>query len=98
MTQNKTVPYLKIHPNDNVLVALQDLPSGTTFLLDNGELALPQDVHAKHKFYVHDMKEGDDVIMYGTLVGKAANKYSKRRFNDNGQYKTRRRFLCLHGI
>ena len=77
MTQDKTVPYLKIHPDDNVLVALQDLPSGTTFLLDNGELVLTQDVHAKHKFYVHDMKEGDDVIMYGTLVGKAQTSIPK---------------------
>ena len=77
MTQNKTVPYLKIHPNDNVLVALQDLPSGATFLIDNGEVDLPQDVHAKHKFYVHDMKEGDDVIMYGTLVGKAQTNIPK---------------------
>ncbi len=77
MTQDKTVPYLKIHPDDNVLVALQDLPFGTTFLLDNGELVLTQDVHAKHKFYVHDMKEGDDVIMYGTLVGKAQTNIPK---------------------
>src|SRR6185503_19353716 len=77
MTQDKTVPYLKIHPDDNVLVALQDIPFGTTFLLDNGELVLTQDVHAKHKFYVHDMKEGDDVIMYGTLVGKAQTNIPK---------------------
>ncbi len=45
MTQNKTVPYLKIHPNDNVLVALQDLPSGATFLIRQwGSWILPQDV------------------------------------------------------
>ncbi len=77
MTADKAVPYLKIHPEDNVLVALQDLPTGTRFLLNNGELILPQDVHAKHKFYVHEMNKGDDVIMYGTLVGKAQTSIPK---------------------
>ena len=63
--------YLKIHPGDNVLVALRDLSSGTPISLADGELVLQQDVSAKHKFFIHDMAEGDEVIMYGTLVGKA---------------------------
>ena len=62
--------YLKIHPDDNVLVVLRDLPSGTAISFENGTLILQQDVGAKHKIFVHDMKTGDDVIMYGTLVGK----------------------------
>ena len=70
MEEDNGIPYLKIHPNDNVLVALKDLPSGTFFSLGNDKLVLPQDVAAKHKFYAKDMKEGEDVIMYGTLVGK----------------------------
>ncbi|HEY0677650.1 MAG TPA: altronate dehydratase family protein [Chitinophagaceae bacterium] len=63
-------PFLKIHPGDNVLVALKDLPSGTSVVFDNGNLVLQQDVAAKHKFFINEMKAGDDVIMYGTLVGK----------------------------
>jgi altronate hydrolase len=63
-------PYLKIHPDDNVLVALKDLRSGTSISLDSGNLVLQQDVAAKHKFFIHEMKTGDEVIMYGTLVGK----------------------------
>ncbi|MFL5811607.1 MAG: UxaA family hydrolase [Flavisolibacter sp.] len=64
-------PYLKIHADDNVLVALKDLSSGNTIYLDNEQLVLLQDVSAKHKFFTTDLNEGDDVIMYGTLVGKA---------------------------
>src|SRR5215218_10877159 len=64
-------PYLKIHPDDNVLVALKDLSSGMSVYVDNDQLTLQQDVAAKHKFFATDLKEGDDVIMYGTLVGKA---------------------------
>jgi altronate hydrolase len=68
--ENGILPYLKIHPDDNVLVALKNLPSGTAIVFDNNTLVLQQDVNAKHKFFIKDMNNGDDVIMYGTLVGK----------------------------
>lgn len=71
------IPYLKIHPNDNVLVALKDLTSGTSFLMEDQQVTLPRDVAAKHKFFVHDMSKGDDVIMYGTLVGKVQSDISR---------------------
>src|SRR6185503_5070387 len=77
MTEETTIPYLKIHPDDNVLVALQDLPSGTSFSLENGQLTLLQEVPAKHKFFINNMKEGDSIIMYGTLVGKVRSNITK---------------------
>jgi altronate hydrolase len=52
------------------LVALRDLPSGTALSFNNETLILQQHVGAKHKIFIHDMKAGDEVIMYGTLVGK----------------------------
>ena len=69
--------YLKIHPDDNVLVALKDLSSGTSVSFENDTLVLQQDVKAKHKFFINDMNEGDDVIMYGTLVGKVQSDIPK---------------------
>jgi altronate hydrolase len=62
--------FLKIHPDDNVLVALRDLSPGLTVFIDGVEFRLIQKVGAKHKFFIRDMHEGDEVIMYGTLVGK----------------------------
>ena len=70
MVKDGIQPYLKIHPDDNVLVALKNLSSGTTISFNDGTLILQQDVGAKHKFFINDMNTGDDVIMYGTLVGK----------------------------
>jgi altronate hydrolase len=61
--------FLKIHPDDNVLVALKDLACGTSIPIGSEELVLGQDVAAKHKFFTNDMSAGDPVIMYGTLVG-----------------------------
>ncbi|HTL08836.1 MAG TPA: altronate dehydratase family protein [Chitinophagaceae bacterium] len=61
---------LKVHPKDNVLVALQDLASGQAVQYEAQQFILPQAVHAKHKFFEHDMQAGDEIIMYGVLVGK----------------------------
>lgn len=66
-----TTRLLKIHPNDNVLVALQDLSKGETIIHDGEIYLLQDDIHAKHKFFMQDMEEGDPIMMYGVLVGKA---------------------------
>jgi altronate hydrolase len=63
-------PFLKIHPKDNVVVALNDLAAGTLVYIDKNEFLLCQPIAAKHKFFINDMFPGDGVIMYGSLVGK----------------------------
>jgi len=75
--RTKVQTYLQIHPNDNVLVALQDLLAGTTVITKSREVILQQPIGAKHKFFVNDMEAGDEVIMYGTLVGKVQVPVSK---------------------
>ena len=63
---------LKVHAEDNVLVALSDLPPGTEVAFNGETYALPEKVPAKHKLATHALEPGDPVIMYGVLVGKAA--------------------------
>ena len=63
--------YLKIHPADNVYVALTDLKKGEKLNLNGRQLTLADDVPAKHKFLEKSLKPEEEVIMYGTLVGKA---------------------------
>lgn len=60
--------FLKIHPSDNVYVALSDLRKGEKI---NDTLTLVDDVPAKHKFLDRALKPDDEVIMYGGVVGKA---------------------------
>jgi altronate hydrolase len=62
---------LKVHPKDNVLVALTNLPKGEKVDYKNEQYILQDTIAAKHKFFTNDMKAGDSVIMYGVLVGKA---------------------------
>ncbi len=61
---------LKIHPKDNVLVALQNLSKGDIIQYEGGEYLLQENIDAKHKFFTQDLNAGDKVIMYGVLVGK----------------------------
>lgn len=62
---------LKVHKNDNVLVALTNLKKDTTISFEGVDYILQDDIDAKHKFFIQDMNAGDAVIMYGVLVGKA---------------------------
>ncbi len=62
---------VKVHRNDNVIVALVNLAKGETISFEGASYVLQQDIPAKHKFFMQDMNPGDEVIMYGVLVGKA---------------------------
>lgn len=63
---------LKIHPKDNVLVALQDIGVNEQIIYKGETYQVVEDIPAKHKFYIQNMSKGEEVIMYGTLVGKTA--------------------------
>ncbi|WP_128544715.1 UxaA family hydrolase [Larkinella soli] len=62
---------LKVHPADNVIVALQNFNSGEQIDFEGDSYTLPIGVGVKHKFVTEDLQPGDSVIMYGVLVGKA---------------------------
>jgi len=62
---------LKVHHEDNVLVALRDLPAGAEVHFGAERFLLPGAVRAKHKIATRDLAPGDAVTMYGVLVGRA---------------------------
>jgi len=61
---------LKINAKDNVLVALQNLDTGAQVIYEGHTYPILEAIPAKHKFFMHDMKTGEALIMYGVLVGK----------------------------
>lgn len=61
--------YLLIHPNDNVIVALKDLPKGTIIHHNGTAIELKENISQKHKIYLQDFKSGSSIYMYGVLVG-----------------------------
>lgn len=62
---------LRIHPADNVLVALSNLATGEKITTDHTTVQLVDDIPAKHKFVEKAMNVDDEIVMYGVLVGKA---------------------------
>lgn len=62
---------LQVHPNDNVLVALQDLAKGETILFNGVEYILKEEIPAKHKFTTKPIAADEAIVMYGVLVAKA---------------------------
>lgn len=68
---------IKLHPNDNVLVALTDLEKGRIVVFDNESFEMKDTIKAKHKFYMSDFQLGDEIFMYGVLVGKVQSNVFK---------------------
>ncbi len=62
---------LKIHPADNVLVALADLKAGEKISFNGTSFTLTESIPAKHKFAQTSLQPQAEIIMYGVLVGKA---------------------------
>ncbi len=79
---------LKVHPKDNVLVALANLRKDSTVSYEGTDHVLQEDIPAKHKFFMRDMAAGDDIIMYGVLVGKVqhAVKQGARMTTENTKH------------
>ncbi len=61
---------LCLDPTDNVGVALTDLAIGERFELNGFKGNIINSVAAKHKFALRDFSIGEDVLMYGTIVGE----------------------------
>jgi altronate hydrolase len=61
---------LKVHPADNVLVALTDLQAGEQVIYQHETYMVKELIPAKHKFAIVDIPAGGEIIMYGVLVGK----------------------------
>jgi altronate hydrolase len=62
---------LQLDSRDNVLIALTDLKAGDRIEFGGHSYTLAKSVPAKHKFATRDLSIGDDVVMYGVLVGRA---------------------------
>lgn len=68
--EKERLEFLQIHPKDNVLVALRDLPEGYILNFQGKEIILKRAVNAKHKFNIDALQKDAEIYMYGVLVGK----------------------------
>ncbi|MFH6998660.1 UxaA family hydrolase [Flavobacterium sp. FlaQc-57] len=73
-TQKKLI---KVHPTDNVAVALVNLSAGEVIHFEGEDITIESDVKMKHKIAMVPFNVGDRIIMYGVLVGKASARIEK---------------------
>lgn len=68
---------LKINADDNAIVALTDLNPGDVVNVAGEDITIQEKIAAKHKFAETDLQVGDEVKMYGVLVGKSTQPIKK---------------------
>lgn len=61
--------YTRIHPNDNVAVALVPLSKGETVTFDSHSFDLAESIPQGHKFTLYALEQGSPVIKYGAPIG-----------------------------
>ncbi|MFK7949729.1 MAG: UxaA family hydrolase [Saprospiraceae bacterium] len=62
---------LKVHPSDNVIVALKDFKASDKVVFNEKTFFLLENIPTKHKFAERDFAQGEIITMYGVTVGKA---------------------------
>jgi altronate hydrolase len=63
--------FIKINSIDNVAIALEPLKVGQVLDIANQKLVLTDDIPFGHKFALHNIKAGQDIIKYGMPIGLA---------------------------
>lgn len=61
--------FIKIHPADNVAVALSPLSAGQTLDIDGISVTLKEDIPQGHKFSLRPLSNGEKIIKYGNPIG-----------------------------
>jgi altronate hydrolase len=62
---------LRIHPADDVAVALSPVPAGAEVLVGGRAIAAVEDVPAGHKLALRPVAAGHPVVKYGSPIGRA---------------------------
>lgn len=63
--------FLKIHPNDNVCVAIDTINTGEIICVDGHEVVLKSVIETGHKFAIVEIEAEDNIIKYGYPIGHA---------------------------
>ncbi len=63
--------FIRIHEDDNVVVAINTLAAGTVVDLGTIQVAAAEEIPAGHKMSIKDIACGADVIKYGFRIGNA---------------------------
>ena len=63
--------YIKIHEDDNVIVALNEIKKDEVVVAGNLSVTALEDIPAGHKMAIAEIAEQGEVIKYGCRIGNA---------------------------
>ncbi len=63
--------FIKIHEDDNVIVALKVIPKGETVTVSGAQIVAADEIPAGHKMAIRDIAAGEPVVKYGCQIGCA---------------------------
>ena len=69
--------FILLHPKDNTITALKDLPEGEILVIEDGgkdtQIKLRDPIAYAHKVAIVPISKGADVIKYGEVIGVATD-------------------------
>ena len=81
--------FLQIHPEDNVVVCLQEMKKGDSIVLSDGRnVDVTEDVPAGHKLAIKNIANGENVVKYGYAIGHATEDIAVGRWVHTHDTKT----------
>jgi len=80
--------FIKIHEEDNVIVALQVIAAGETLTVSGEQITATEEVPAGHKMAIRDIGAGEPVIKYGCQIGCAKVEIKKGQWIHTHNVKT----------
>ncbi|OYW81216.1 MAG: altronate hydrolase, partial [Asticcacaulis sp. 32-58-5] len=67
------IRYVRVHDSDHVVIAVEDLPSGSVVEIDGQPpLVLEADIPKGHKLALYDIPAGQEVRKFGFVIGHAS--------------------------
>lgn len=63
--------YIRIHENDNVIVAIREIAAGEAVSADGVQVTAEETIPAGHKMAICDIEKGSEIIKYGFRIGNA---------------------------
>ena len=63
--------YIKINPNDNVCVAIENLSPGDIVNVEGTPVEIKNPIETGHKFAIKEIKTDENVVKYGYPIGHA---------------------------
>ena len=64
--------FIRIHSDDNVIVAITRITKGEILIIDNTSLKVREDIQPGHKIAIRNISKDDNITKYGNPIGHAS--------------------------